>query len=205
MNEQLSNEVVKGTGTNRWARIIRILGIGFMAAVFAGIIFGLLLRLVMGIIAMFFPHLATGFTVGGTLMLVILGIAVTLANSIVYTAFFQKSRKRWVQKGLYFGLLSLLIYGTPLFLSNPNNELFGPQAPLGVSLFSVLFIIGALILVYFIDKISRWVVHSHRRMSLSYVSFALLVIPAIVMLVNIIAEIFYEMLPKIITNFTQLF
>jgi hypothetical protein len=204
MNEQLSNEVIKGTGTNRWARIIQNLGIGFMAAVFAGIIFGLLLRLVMGIIAVFFPLLATGFTVGGTLMLVILGIAVTLANSIVYTVIFQKSRKSWVQKSLYFGLFSLLIYGIPLFLSNPNNELFGPQAPLGVSLFSVLFIIGALILVYFINIISRWVDHSHRRLRLSYVSFAFLVIPAIVMLVNIIAEIFYEMLPKIITNLSQL-
>jgi hypothetical protein len=190
MKEQLCNEVVTETGTNRWARIIRNLGIGFMAAVFAGFIFGLLLRLVMGIIAVFFPHLASGFTVGGTLMLVILGIAVTLANSIVYTTFFQRSRKSLVQKGLYFGLLSLLIYGTPLFLSNPNNELFGPQAPLGVALFSALFFIGALILVYFIDKISKWVDHSHRRLRLSYVSFALLVIPAIVMLVNIIAEIF---------------
>lgn len=204
MNEQLSNEVVKGTGTNRWASIIRKLGISFMAAVFAGIIFGLLLRLVMGLIAVFYPHLASGFTVGGTLLLVILGIAVTLANSIVYTVIFQKSRKSWVQKGLFFGLLSLLIYGIPLFLSNPNNELFGPQAPLGVSLFSALFFIGALILVYFNDIISRWVDHSNRRMRITFVSFALLVIPAVVMLVNIIAEIFYEMLPKIITNLSQL-
>lgn len=200
MKEQLSNEVVKETGTNRWASLTRKLGISFMAAIFAGIIFGLLLRLFMGIIAVFFPHLATGFTVGGTVILVILGVAVTLANSIVYTVIFQKSRKSWVQKGLYFGLFSFLIYGIPLFLSNPNDELFGPQAPLGVSLFSALFFIGALHLVFFIDTISRWVEHSNRRMRLAYVSFALIVVPAITMLVNIIAEIFYEMLPKIITN-----
>ncbi|MEH7492850.1 hypothetical protein [Neobacillus niacini] len=205
MNEQLSNEAVKETATNSWAMIARHLGIGFMASIFSGIIFGLLLRLVMGIIAIFFPDLATGFSLGGTLMLVILGIAVTLANSIVYTLIFQKSRKGWIAKGLYFGFLSLFIYGTPLFLSNPNNELFGPQAPLGVSLFTVLFFLGALILVNFIESISKWVNHSSRRIKLAYVSFAVLVIPAVVMLVNIVAEIFYEMLPKIITNFTLFF
>jgi hypothetical protein len=204
MKEKQSNVVVKETGTNRWASLAHKLGVSFMAAVFAGIIFGLLLRLVMGIIAVFFPHLASGFTVGGTLILVILGLAVTLANSIVYTVIFQKSRKSWVQKGLYFGLFSFLIYGIPLFLSNPNNELFGPQASLGVSLFSALFFIGALILVFFIDTISSWVDHSNRRVRLTYVSFAILIIPAITMLVNLIAEIFYEMLPKIITNLSQL-
>jgi hypothetical protein len=204
MKEKQSNVVVKETGTNRWASLAHKLGISFMAAVFAGIIFGLLLRLVMGIIAVFFPHLASGFTVGGTFLLVILGLAVTLANSIVYTVIFQKSRKSWVQKGLYFGLFSFLIYGIPLFLSNPNNELFGPQAPLGVSLFSALFFIEALILVFFIDTISSWVDHSNRRVRLAYVSFAILIIPSITMLVNLIAEIFYEMLPKIITNLSQL-
>jgi hypothetical protein len=121
----------------------------------------------------------------------------------LFTAIFQKSSKSWLQKSLYFGLLSFLIYGIPLFLSNPNNELFGPQAPLGVSLFSALFFIGPLILVYFIGTISSWINHSNRRMRLPYVSFALFVIPAIIMLVNIIAEIFYEMLPKIITNLSQ--
>lgn len=205
MNGQLSNEVVKETGKNRWVRLVRNFGISFIAAVFAGGIFGLLLRLVMGIIAIFFPQLASGFTLGGTLLLVILGIAVTLANSIVYTLIFQKSRKSWVSKGFYFGLLSLLIYGTPLFLSNPNNELFGPQAPLGISLFSVLFFIGALILVYFIDKITQWADQSNGRLKLTYVCFAILVVPAIVMLINIIAEIFYEMLPSILTNLSQFF
>lgn len=101
MNGQLNNEIAKETSTNRWARFARNLGISFMAAVFSGIIIGLLLRLVMGIIAIFFPHLSSGFTLSGTLLLVILGIAVTLANSIVYTVIFQKSRKTWVSKGIY--------------------------------------------------------------------------------------------------------
>jgi hypothetical protein len=202
MKEQLGGEVVNATSTSR-VRLVRNLGIGFMAAIIPGIIFGLLLRLVMGIIAIFFPHMATGFTLTGTLMLVVLGIAVTLANSIVYTLIFQNSIKSWVWKGSTFGLVSLIIYGTPLFLSNPNNELFGPQAPLGVTLFSALFFIGALLLTYFIDSISKWVEQSNGRLKLIYVSFAILILPAAIMLVNIIAEIFYEMLPKISSNLSQ--
>jgi hypothetical protein len=202
MKEQLGGEVVNATSTSR-VRLVRNLGIGFMAAIIPGIIFGLLLRLVMGIIAIFFPHMATGFTLTGTLMLVVLGIAVTLANSIVYTLIFQNSIKSWVWKGSTFGLVSLIIYGTPLFLSNPNNELFGPQAPLGVTLFSALFFIGALLITYFIDSISKWVEQSNGRLKLIYVSFAILILPAAIMLVNIIAEIFYEMLPKISSNLSQ--
>lgn len=204
MNGQLGNDAVKETSTNRWIRLVRQLGIGFMAAILPGIVFGLLLRLVMGIIAVFYPHMASGFSLSGTLMLVVLGIAVTLANTIVYTVIYQNSRKSWLWKGSTFGLLSLLIYGTPLFLSNPNNELFGPQAPLGVTLFSALFFMGALLLTYFIDLISNWIDQSIRRVKLTYVSFAILILPAAIMLINIIAEIFYEMLPKISTNL-QLF
>ena len=205
MNGQLSKEAEKETSKNRWVTIVRKLGISFVAAVFTGIIFGLLLRIVMGIIAVFFPHLASGFTLTGTLMLVMLGIAVTLANSIVYTLIFQKSKKVWVRKGLVFGLISLLIYGTPLFLSNPNKELFGPQAPLGITLFSSLFFIGSLILTFFIDTITKWVDQSNKRLKLTYVSFAILFLPALFILVNLIAEIFYEMLPQINTNLSQLF
>jgi hypothetical protein len=89
MRSQLNREPVQKTGVKCFAGISKNFGIGFMAAVFAGFIFGILLRLVMGIIAFFFPHMATGFTFMGTLMLVILGIAVTLANSLLYTLFFK--------------------------------------------------------------------------------------------------------------------
>lgn len=203
MEGQLNSKVVKETGSNPWARMARNLGIGFMASVFAGIIFGLLLRLVMGIIAFFFPHLASGFTFFGTFLLVILGIAVTLANSILFIIIFHKSSMSWVRKGFWYGLICLFIYGTPLFLSNPNNELFRPQAPLGISLFSALFFIGPLLLALFIERISNCIDRSNLRIKLTYISFALLSIPAIVMLVNIFMEIFYEMLPKIIDNLSR--
>ncbi|MEH6907983.1 hypothetical protein V7103_19825 [Neobacillus drentensis] len=198
MNGQLNSEAVKEENSNRWARAARIYGIGYIAALFPGIIFGLLLRLVMGIIAYFFPHMASGFHLSGTLLIVFLGIAVTLANSICYTFIFHRSRKNWLVKGLLFGLLLLIVYGTPLFLSNPNNELFGPQAPLGIALFSASFFIGSSLLALVIEYMSKWFDQSKGRLKLAYLSFAILSIPAILMLVNMFIEIFTEMLPKII-------
>lgn len=200
MNGQLNNEVVKQPSSDRWARTVKVFGIGFIAALFTGIIFGLLLRLVMGIIAYFYPHLASGFHWSGTLLIVLLGITVTLANSIVYTFIFHRSRKSWLVKGLLFGLLLLIVYGTPLFLSNPNNELFGPQAPLGIALFSASFFIGSVLLALLIEYITKWFDQSNSRLKLAYLSFAILSIPAILMLVFMFVEIFTEMLPKILNN-----
>lgn len=202
MNGQIGSEAVKETGQARWKGLAKNMGIAFLAAFFIGILYGLLLRLVMGIIALFYPHMASGFSISGTMLLVVLGIAVTLANSIVYTLTFQSARMSWGRKGIYFGLLSLLIYGIPLFLSNPNNELFGPQAPLGITLFSLLFFIGSFGLAFSVERITRWLNHSNRRLRLAYICFAIFVIPATIMLVNMILEIFYEMIPQIIINFS---
>ena len=200
MSGQVNSEVDKKTSSNRWARTAKMYGIGYISALFTGVIFGLLLRLVMGIIAFFFPQLASGFHFSGTLLIVTLGIAVTLANSIIYTFLFHHSRKSWVVKGLLFGLFLLIIYGTPLFLSNPGNELFGPQAPLGIALFSVSFFIGSVILALLIEYLTKWFDQSKGRLKLAYVSFVILSIPAIIMLVAMYVEIFTEMLPKIINN-----
>jgi len=200
MNGQVNSEVVKKTSSNRWARMAKMYGTGYVAALLTGVIFGLLLRFVMGIIAFFFPQLASGFHFSGTLLIVTLGIAVTLANSIIYTFLFHRSRKSWVVKGLLFALFLLIIYGTPLFLSNPGNELFGPQAPLGIALFSVSFFIGSVILALLIEYLTKWFDQSKVRLKLAYVSFVILSIPAIIMLVAMYVEIFTEMLPKIINN-----
>jgi hypothetical protein len=154
----------------------------------------------MGIIAFFFPQLASGFHLSGTLLIVLLGMAVTIANSILYTFFFYRSRKSWVVKGLIFGLFLLIIYGTPLFLSNPDNELFGPQAPLGIALFSVSFFIGSVMLAFLIEYLTDWFDQSKGRLKLAYISFVILSIPAIKMLGAMYVEIFTEMLPKILNN-----
>ena len=197
MNRQLYIKV-------RLLEIAREFGVSFMAALITGILFGLLLRLAMKIIAIFFPFLATGFTVEGTLIIIFVGIAGTLAFSIVFTLIFQNSTKGWGSKGLLYGGGIFLVYGIPLFLSNTNLELFGPQAPLGIVLFGLLIIIGPVILSFFIDRISYWVNQLNSRRKFAYISFIIFSIPATIMLVNIIAEFFYEILPEAINQISRL-
>jgi hypothetical protein len=176
------------------------LGIGFISAVITGIISGVFLRLIMEIISISFPHLERGFTIAGTASLLMLGIGFSLANSIIYTLIQSILPNGWVRKGLVYGFINLIIYGIPFFLSNPDNDLFGPQAPLGISLFSILFIIAALILAFLVDRISYWSNQSKRREKYGYFIFIVLIVPAIIMTGGIIFEIFTELIPAIQAN-----
>ena len=184
-----------------FARIAKNIGIGFFAAIVTGMITGLLLRIIMKIIAMAFPHMASGFTFEGTFALILMGMGFTLANSIIYMFVHRYLPKRGVRKGLIYGCLNLLIFGIPFFLSNPGNELFGPQAPLGITLFSLLFLMGGLLLALLVNLILNWVNQSTRRLKYTYTIFALLIGPAVLMSAGIIYEIIYELLPAIKMNF----
>lgn len=177
------------------------LGIGFFSAVISGIISGLLLRLVMKLIAVVYPQLASGFTVEGTLLLVLLGIGFTLANSLIYTFIHHYLLNGWVRKGLIYGGLNVCIFGIPFFLSNPGNELFGPQAPLGITLFSILFLLGGLLLAMTVNLVTNWVNQAQGRRKFAYVFCALLILPAIVIAGGIIHEIIYELIPEIRSNY----
>ncbi|MGF6953665.1 tetrahydromethanopterin S-methyltransferase subunit G [Neobacillus sp. B4I6] len=181
--------------------IAKNLGIGFFAAIVTGIISGLLLRLIMKIIAMVFPHMAGGFTFEGTFLLILLGIGFSLANSIVYTFVHRYLPSGWVRKGFIYGGMNLVILGISFFLSNPDNDLFGPQAPLGITLFSLLFLFGGLLLARLVDRVTNWVERSNSRLKYTYIFFALLIVPAVVMSGGIIYEIVTEIIPAIRSNF----
>ncbi|MDN3019129.1 hypothetical protein PH210_23435 [Paenibacillus sp. BSR1-1] len=155
----------------------------------------------MKMIAVVFPHLASGFTFQGTFFLVILGLGFTLANSIIYTFIHHYLPNGWARKGLIYGAMTLCIFGIPFFLSNPGNELFGPQASLGITLFSLLFLLGGLLLAMSVHLVTNWVDRIPIRRIYAYVFFGLLVIPAIVLLGGIIYEIFTEIIPAIRLNF----
>lgn len=202
MNRQdRTYSMVKESPAERFARISKNLGIGFVAAVFTGTVSGLFLRLIMKIVAIVFPHMAGGFTFEGTFALLLLGIGFTLANSIVFTFTLHYLPKKWLHKGVVYGCISLVIYGIPFFLSNPDNDLFGPQAPLGIFLFSILFIGAGILLALLVNRVTNWVNQSKSRLKYIYLVFALLIIPAIVMSGGIIYEIFYELIPEIDSNF----
>jgi len=195
------NEPANKLVLTRFARIAKKLGIGFIAAVVTGIISGLLLRLIMKIIAIVFPHMAGGFTFEGTSLLVVLGIGFSLANSIIYMFIYRYLPKRWISKGFIYGCLNLIVYGIPFFLSNPDNDLFGPQAPLGITLFSLLFLFSGLFLAWLVNLLINWVDQSNGRLKYTYFFFIILIVPAIVMTYGIIHEIFTELIPAIRSNF----
>jgi hypothetical protein len=90
-------------------------------------------------------------------------------------------------------------------LSNPNNELFGPQVPLGISLFSALFFISAYMLAFSVGVMTKWIDQSKSRLKWAYIDFVIFFIPATFMLGNILAEIFYEMMPKVFVDLTLFF
>nr|WP_263324420.1 hypothetical protein [Neobacillus sp. Marseille-Q6967] len=186
--------------SNRFALVAKNLGIGFIASLVTGIITGLLLRLIMKIIAIFYPEFASGFTFGGTFMLVVLGIGFSMASSIIYVFIHRYLPKGWGWNGLIYGFINLVILGIPLFLSNPNNELFGPQAQLGITLFSLLFLAGGILLAMFVRSVTNWVDHSQSRVKYTYIAFGLLIIPAVAMAGGIVYEMIYELIPAIRLN-----
>ncbi|WP_462413014.1 hypothetical protein [Neobacillus sp. Marseille-QA0830] len=195
-----SDSLVKESASVRFSKIASRFGVSFLAAIVTGLISGLLLRLIMKIIALAFPQMASGLTFMGTFMLVVVGIGFTLANSIIFTMIYSFLPKRWGRKGLLYGCINLVILGIPFFLSNPNNELFGPQAPLGIGLFSGLFIIGGFLLSFFVHRMTNWFSQTRGRMILTYIIFGLLIVPAIVVFGGIVYEIFTELIPAIRTN-----
>jgi hypothetical protein len=98
-----------------------------------------------------------------------------------------------------YGLITLFVYGIPFFLSNPDNDLFGPQAPLGIALFSILFIVGGLLLSFCFHIINSWA-QPQRREKYMYISFFVLIIPALIMVTGTTFEMFYETIPAIRAN-----
>ncbi|WP_042461616.1 hypothetical protein [Neobacillus dielmonensis] len=202
MESQTQNDsVIRNSILIRITGVARRLGIGFLAAVITGVISGLLLRFIMRIIALAFPHMARGFTFQGTFILIIVGVGFSLANSIIFTAIYHYLPTGWVRKGVLYGCINLVIYGIPFFLSNPDNDLFGPQAPLGIGLFSALFILGGLLLSYLVDKMISWFGQSKTRIVFNYIFFGMLIVPALVMAGGIVYEIFHDLIPSIQSNF----
>ncbi|QMV42803.1 hypothetical protein [Cohnella cholangitidis] len=173
-------------------------GVSFAAAIVTGLLFGLLLRVVMKIIALAHPELSSGFHWEGTLFIALIGVGFTLANSVFYALVERFLPGKWLAKGFLFGVLVLAVYGIPFFLSNPGGELFGPQAYIGVPLFSLVFVAGGITLARCVRFIGKWVNdRRERRIRFAYACFILLGIPACVLMVGIAVEMVTEVIPEI--------
>ncbi len=164
----------------------------------SGLLFGVLLRVVMGIIALAYPEMASGFHWEALLMLTVLGMLFTLGNSLVFTCAMPVLPDGWAMRGLSYGVANTAVIGIPFFLSNPGGELFGPQAYLGIALFTLLFVWGGVSLSWTVDKLERWVaVGRASRIRLAYASFIVLIVPAFIVLFQIGREMLTEIIPEI--------
>lgn len=177
---------------------LRKFGVSFAAAIVTGLFFGFLLRVVMKIIALAHPELSSGFHWEATLSIALLGVGFTLANSVIFALVERLLPASWLAKGFSYGVLNLIVYGIPFFLSNPGGELFGSQAYVGVPLFSLVFVGGGIALAGCIRLIDEWVdVERERRIRFAYASFICLSVPACVILVGVAAEMATEIVPEI--------
>jgi hypothetical protein len=184
---------------NQFKAFPKKLGAAFLSGVITGLITGVLLRVIMGIVAFVFPETARGLTLNGVIALLIVGLGFCLVNSIWFSLIEKVLPSPWYLKGLLYGLITLFVYGIPFFLSNPDNDLFGPQAPLGIALFSILFIVGGLLLAFCFHIINSWA-QPERREKYMYVSFFILIIPALIMVIGTTYEMVYETIPAIRAN-----
>ncbi len=180
------------------ANWLRKFGTSFAAAMITGVILGFMLRGVMRFIAMANPELSSGFHWEATLLIALIGVAFTLANSVIYTVVERLLPRRRAVKGFVYGFINLVVYGIPFLLSNPGGELFGPQVYVGVLLFSLVFVIGGVMLAWFVDLVERWVDNNRiKRLKFAYASFICLCLPACIAFIGILFEMVTKIIPEI--------
>ncbi len=134
----------------------RTMGVAALASLTAGLIAGIGARIIMRVVAIT-SHMPVGFSVAGTLVILVNGIVIGFAVGFVLTIFtvvlsaYPKAQKYIpgpIWRGLIWGVLLVLIFGLPLFLSSsfPNPDITFGMPLLNKSMFATLFFIYGIIL-----------------------------------------------------------
>jgi hypothetical protein len=169
------------------------LGIAFFSSIITGIICGFLLRSIMRIIGIVFPHMASNLTLEGIFSLLVAGTSFCLASSILFCLIESKLTKNWFKKGFIYGILILIFYGTTIII---RPGLSVQEELLVILLFTILFISGGLLMSFWFWKISDWAKSPLREKLLSIVCY-LLIIPAVYLLGQNTIEIVIRILQYI--------
>lgn len=166
-------EVLNVLKKNLW-HFVQCSGIVLLGGFISGFFTGIGSRIVMRIIALFFPHMASGIHLEGILLLLVMGIILSLGGSLFYLAFTHIKKFFLLQKPMCFGVFLLIFFGIPFFISNPGDELFGPQAPLAITLFTCLFVLSG----YTLGVTVKWLDKKVNPL-FAKISFFILIGPAI--------------------------
>ena len=129
----------------------RMMGVAALASLTAGFIAGIGARIIMRIVALT-SHMPTTFSIGGTIVILLNGLFIGLMVGFVLSCltiivFNSPKTSKYVPgpiwRGLIWGVLLLLIFGPPLFLTSsfPNPDITFGIPLLNKSMFAALFVI----------------------------------------------------------------
>ena len=129
----------------------RTMGVAALASLTAGLVAGIGARIIMRIVALT-SHMPPTFSIAGTLNILmfaiafglIVGFTITLITAAISASpKVSKYLPGPIWRGLIWGVLLLLIFGTPLFFSSsfPNPDITFGIPLLNKSMFGALFVI----------------------------------------------------------------
>jgi len=180
--------------------VVDSLGAVLLSALLTGFVGGIALRAAMRAVALVYPELLRGFTWGGTAFVVASGVLFGLANGLPYALARPALPSNPLRSGALYGAGALAVFGVPFFLSNPDGDLFGPQAPLSVALFGAIFVLGGLLMACAASGALRYLERRPRGRAWARGIGILLLVPAGATLTGVGYEMIFETIPAIRLN-----
>lgn len=186
--------IARPAPANRWlgvAGVYRSIGVTVIAGLLAGFLAGVGARVVMRIAGVLTVDQNRGLltendaavgviTVGGTIVLGLLGAAAGVAGAILYLA--VRSALPWTgwRRGVVFGGALLAVFGFVVMdPSNPDYRLFGP-AWLNVGTFSSIYLIFGALFVPLVERVDGRVPKLNTR-SPGQIASAVVLLPFVVL------------------------
>ncbi len=134
----------------------RMMAIGSLASLTAGLIAGIGARIIMRIVALT-SHMPPSFSIAGTLNIVFTGLFIGFMTGFIITVItvilsaYPKPKKHFpgpIWRGLFWGVLILLVIGLPILLSpsSPNDDINFGIPLLNRCMFASLIIVYGLAL-----------------------------------------------------------
>jgi hypothetical protein len=161
-------------------------GVVMLAGMIAGVVWGVGARAAMRVIALA-AHQLPEFSLGGTLMIVLLGAAIGIPASLLFLAVRVIVHGPAWRQGLVFGGVVLLTLGSLLAVSVFREEADGlGVAPLAAGLFGALFVLFGLLVGLLVGPIERRVLGGRPAGSLSLARWLILATPVVYMVAIVV-------------------